>query len=1110
MHAIATSEAAPRKHQAGGTVNRQRGPTVWNFKRIVMLAIGLAVHLAGYATYAVFLGNIDALPPLPEHYAFVASEKGPQKAPPRNPVDEKLEQSFGSGCKELQRPLRLWLPDRGAAFAAGEFNIESDGRVKLAPFSAAIYHKRKLPGDFPEITTLRCDTALLTLDKAIANFSELNGRKVIAVELRGKQISITNNRGTAEKSDDLDVLVTNAPLFYEESRDRISTDGVVCLTDYASKPPTEVRGKGMEMLLAKSTNPNGKAKEPAPGRSDSASVDKVILHSDVQMDFWSDENSGFLGGPPVKKTPAEAAKQAAKAEEGKPAAKSHIRIHTGGMFVYDLTKEFAWFESPPVAEATSAKPAADPLAPNQVHVERYQTGKAKIDQLICDRLELQFRKKAAPTPDEPAASPAAGGDKEIESAKAFKRGDGEVVLALDTEGMAAYCSELHYFAGDANRGPKTILKGDKELRSFKDGHKLVCKELHLQSANRAGEGQEVKAWGPGQIDLLDEKNPQEEKRPTHVLWLDTLTVVKVKEGSEQFDLMTVEKDASFVDDVQKQELHAEKIMVWLISGNEASKKTQAVGSSKQEIRKLIAEQRVRAFAPEFIVRQSDHLTMTFLPEVTRTDRAPVLPKASAVEAGPAAVQPGGPPPAQATTTAPQPGPAKKDPAEEKKPGPPIEMTAKKISVYVSTVGAKKQVEGLVAQGKVYVFQPGEKPGEKKIDITGELLTIKNCDDKGHKMVVHGKPDAKARVELNDLILWGPIVTIDQALNKADVDGDGAMQLPTNKNLDGSDIAKDKKDPAKPSPKITVFWKKRMTFDGKAADFYGGVQAVQQGSYSRMTCEHLQTYLDRFVSFKEAEKPAPDGKKEKEKDKEAKIDRIVCDQNVYVDDTKVDKKGQFEQRNIMQCWLLDNYQDGRTNATGPGQCKQLAQGGSEGTLGPQGQKGPAQPKEKSATGKGQWMLTHVKYPSRMFYNQEDKIKKATFWADPGTFVEVYHFPTTDINATMDPDHPPKDGLYLRCENLVVRGEEHGERTTQVMVARQNVYFHTDVYTGYADVMKFDENTDMVTLECSGGNFVRLYKMDENGNREPVAFRSERVLYNRKSGEIVTTGVKSIEN
>ncbi len=41
---------------------------MWTVKRIVMLVTSFAVHVAGYASYAFFLGNIDALPQLPEKW----------------------------------------------------------------------------------------------------------------------------------------------------------------------------------------------------------------------------------------------------------------------------------------------------------------------------------------------------------------------------------------------------------------------------------------------------------------------------------------------------------------------------------------------------------------------------------------------------------------------------------------------------------------------------------------------------------------------------------------------------------------------------------------------------------------------------------------------------------------------------------------------------------------------------------------------------------------------------------------------------------------------------------------------------------------------------------
>src|ERR1019366_1458495 len=218
--------------------------------RILILVFGLFVCLSGFAVYSLFFGNVDGLAPFEPGRLPAArgTEKElAQEGEPLGEADKRLKKAFGPLCRELQRPLRLWLSDKGIVFAAGEFNIDkSDGRVKLAPFSAAIYHKSSVPGAFPEISTISCDMAILTMDRSIAQYSDLNNRKVIAIELVGKQpgITLTNNRRTIEKNDDIDVLIMNGNVFWEERQNKIWTAGVVCLTDQQTKPPTVIRGKG--------------------------------------------------------------------------------------------------------------------------------------------------------------------------------------------------------------------------------------------------------------------------------------------------------------------------------------------------------------------------------------------------------------------------------------------------------------------------------------------------------------------------------------------------------------------------------------------------------------------------------------------------------------------------------------------------------------------------------------------------------------------------------------------------------------------------------------------------------------------------------------------------
>src|SRR5207237_1153083 len=161
------------------------------------------VFLSSYGVYSLVFGGIDGLPPLDP--SLLPLERDQQPPPPPPPLREMMiQQAFGKDCEELRRPIKLLVRDKGLVLAAGEFYMEKDGRVKLAPFSAALFPKNKNTAG-AEINTVQCDFAYLTLDKPVQFATELPSRKVTAVELRSTSqgVRIINNRGTEVKGDDL-------------------------------------------------------------------------------------------------------------------------------------------------------------------------------------------------------------------------------------------------------------------------------------------------------------------------------------------------------------------------------------------------------------------------------------------------------------------------------------------------------------------------------------------------------------------------------------------------------------------------------------------------------------------------------------------------------------------------------------------------------------------------------------------------------------------------------------------------------------------------------------------------------------------------------------------
>ena len=98
--------------------------------------------------------------------------------------------------------------------------------------------------------------------------------------------------------------------------------------------------------------------------------------------------------------------------------------------------------------------------------------------------------------------------------------------------------------------------------------------------------------------------------------------------------------------------------------------------------------------------------------------------------------------------------------------------------------------------------------------------------------------------MNDTVLIGPKVFINQIKNYAEVTGQGAMEMPSKTSLDGE-------RPARPGARLQIHWNKEMTFDGTIAWFKGGVLGYQDDS--SIKCESMQAIMDRRVVFKEGQK-----------------------------------------------------------------------------------------------------------------------------------------------------------------------------------------------------------------------------------------------------------------
>jgi lipopolysaccharide export system protein LptA len=993
-----------------------------------MLA-SLAVFLVGFRVYGHFLGGIDGLTPLPEDYWPYQGEVPWQPPPRQNDLENKLRMAFGEG-PELKRIFKLEIPSRHLVLAADDFIIPKEGKGKgkvfLPLLSIGVFGVK---GTYPEINTVTCNKAYLTFDKEITTPDQIGKSKLIAAELIG-DVKITNNRRTPERYDDL-VLLTQGPVYYQESMHRIWTNAVVKLMDMQSRPnPTEITAVGMDLDLTQETTKRAEAHKAKP---DSISgVDQISLRSNVRMDLYVDPQSGFLA--PEKPTP----KSGAEVKSAPPPAlnKDHVVITTDGPFHYDVGKDKARFD---ISHRQS------PLS-SRVHVTREHQNSTATDELYCDRLDLQFQRKNASSQQlRSVGAEDRSVELEIESADASQLYE-PVKLSSDLQGLTASGHDLHYDA----RTRQSTLTGNPQIHAMKDGNEILAHELVLTGIDKK-ETQQAKARGPGKIDMLDRAKGN---RTLHARWKDLLTYTK--EGP--YDCLILTGDAVFEDEEHGQNLQAQKIKVWLepVDANNPGAKDQ-----QQRLRPhhLEAYGQVRIESSDLqVVDPTDTLVIWF-------EDGPVI--------GPVPFPPGGikdgavipDDPVFGTGKKPvqsKPGPAGMPASSSENTKKPLRLSAHVVKAHVIRSDNKYDLKTLECDGTVRVFQDPTAPDDKGVDIRGDALQLNHYAD-GNVLVVTGNSQYLAQVQLNKITIHGHEVRIDQIINSAKVDGAGDMLMLTTTDFEGNKLAK--------PTELTIHWDKAMRFDGKHAEFSGGIQAEQNNS--RLLCQEMQVDLDRPVSFKEGERNG----------QPAKVDRLVCDKRrtdkpVFIEDQKWQGRKLIGYQRLVAPEVSVDNKNGKIDASGPGIVSLLQMGSAEDDpLTPNNpRKSGAPPARPVKQKKEELKLTRITYDGRM---NGDNVRRIAIFYD---HVLLIYGPADDPDIKVDPANPHPGFMVLNCDKLSVYSHPlpNGQKS-QEMEANYRVRVHAQEFWGNARTITYDEAKDVVVLKGTEDNPAVLYRVKTKGAR-----------------------------
>lgn len=1131
---------------------------MWTPKRVVLLTLCFVAVFAAYLGYAYSsVGGIDGLPPLPEIYwpGPGGGVTDPASRPSRSMLLATIRMAFGHDCPELDKPVRLVLPGKNMVLTADSFELGKDGRVALHKISLATFKDRD--GQYPEITTLRAGVAWLTFDRPVNSFSEIPYRKIVEAELNGdasRQIEVRNNRSRKDRDEDLHVHVPVGPVYYREDTHRIWTNSVVHVYDHRSKPqPHTVTGKGMTMELLTETPPD-RTGSRKPQREAITGLKWIELHSGVKVVIHLEGNNGFLGGDQNRKP---ATPPAAKGPKG--GERTELTITTPGKFRYEIHKTFdrAHF---------AAHVATSPNSPPQVSVIRKHPGD-KLDQLLCQDLTLQLRRRDAADKTPKKSSEPKGEGLEIETALATSSGPGrDVTLTSDVDGIVI--TEANYFFYDAMKQLTTIKAPYGPVKvTYKDDTKIHAPELEIQDVKpptppnwKAGQPlpptsrpyQKIKAKGPGSV-VLVEKPDLSTRRIVRAEWSELLT--SDREGLQ--DVLTLTGSAKFIDEQARQSLQAESLKVWLdppeevksqlVAGSGSGAPPSLTGSRKA--REVLAIGNVMGRSKELNIHDTGKLLVKFtdVPSAKHLPPGGVLPPEKKVDKRPTATVPSkevaprepkampeGPEKGPVVTATPasrqgDAGPVLAAP-EEPPPQRPFDLSARYVEAKVERSPIKNVVDELWCQGQVKVKQEPAKGEEKPTKIDGEKLEMTALAEGGgyHLKVLAGE-GANDLAELATDRIWicGPEINIHQGWNKSWVVGEGAMQMESATNFQGEKLKK-------PVP-MSVTWTKSMLFNGITAEFLGDVQANQQTvshregaakasatsaeqpvqqTDARLAAQHLVVSFDRMISLKEGNRS----------DQPARVRKLVCDQDVRVEevvsDLKLDRKVVKYQALFATVMHVDSLEPDDEKLKGPVRNRVVAYGPGTYRVWELGT--ASETKLKSAGGaaasagsppqaKQEFKMTVVSFAGLMQANSQTNT--VSFWRN----VQVLSLPwpkydvAVDVEKVLMQNPLPEGALYLRCDRVKVLDTPADPKTkrpaNKEMEGHGSVFVQGKEFSAHADVVKYNQLKQQVILMGTKEAPARMLVQRHPGAPWQTA-TGKTITYYRSRGETTVDGADQV--
>lgn len=945
------------------------------------------------------------------------------------------------------------------------FDDQVDGAtrtaIRFAPFAIIWWRDgfddAESREDGQEPITIVSEKAVLTFSNRF-EFPSGDAGRVVAGALEGP-VHIRGEEG---------LRIDGRNFYYSEDAMRIWSDNAV---EFAYGPH-HGNAHGMQIEVVPPENAADREQVRIGG------VDSVRLLRDVRMNLVpGDGSSGD-------------AAQAAADDEPSGSDPGPVQVQSAGSFDFVFDTRTATFEE-------------------QVHVKR-PTAAGQFDRLRCDLLTLVFEPGGSGSKkkkDEPAENAEKNSDSflGLEDNLAFRRMQAEgksVTLVSDENDLQAEMTRLTY---DERDGQVELI--DKNLvRVRHKQSRLGCPRIEL---NRDEEGRisTVVCDGAG---WLKRRDARPDARPLDARWKKHLR--KYRDEESGLDVIELKQDAVVSQPAEQMQLAAEFIKLWYrerdetAAGDAASRSSKpgkpesGVGTGQFRPRHVLAQKDVTLQSPE-MNGKSKRLELWFKdignaapdrpPRPQRRQgahrRARRRPQAFASVADPLRASSD----ADAGQRSPSPFADEEPSGGPDEPAEPIDMTAGLIRVLVlrNAEAGTSRVSQVWTQENVVITQKRD-AGKDPLRLEGDRLHLKRQGEKRSILHVYGEP---AHVRDRGLHIQGPAIHLDQARNRAWVVGEGLLQLPVKRNLQGASLPEQRM--------LDVRWKEQMTFDGELARFYGEVRTLLEDS--RLHCQEMHVLLTDRISFSDGDKARRMRNAGGEDGPE--VYSVLCRDGVEFDSYQYEQQKLVEIRRGRFWEFALNQVTGETEAKGPGRILFWRRGrGRRASLAPAASVRPNGPLESGAP---DWEYTRIDFVGRMQGNI--RRRTSTF----GDRVQIVYGPVERPLAVIDPEHLPENGGWMRCEKLhLTQHEKTAQRPGYIeALAEGNAELEGRTFHAQADTISYDESKDLYVLRSLGNRKATIWRQERPGG-EPSAADAQRMEFVPSRNQLKldqTTGLQGLD-